>query len=57
MMRYPLTALDTNKPICLRLAQFVQFKNGRLSNMRVLLDTFDLVEQAIGQPIDLPRIA
>lgn len=57
MLRFSLTALDTNKPISLRLAEFVQFKNGRLSNMRMLLDTFDLVEQALGHPIDLQKIA
>ena len=57
MMRYSLTALDTNKPISLRLAQFAQFKAGRLASVRVLVDTFDLVEQALGRPIHLPKIA
>jgi ketosteroid isomerase-like protein len=57
MMRYSLTALDTNKPISLRLAQFAQFKAGRLASVRVLVDTFDLVEQALGRPIHLPQIA
>jgi hypothetical protein len=57
MMRYSLTALDSNKPISLRLAHFAQFKAGRLSNIRILIDTFDLVEQALGHPIHLPSIA
>ena len=57
MMRYSLTALDSNKPISLRLAQFAQFRAGRLSSIRILVDTFDLVEQALGRPINLPRIA
>ena len=57
MMRYSLTALDSNRPISLRLAQFAQFKAGRLSSMRVVVDTFDLVEQAIGRTINLPKIA
>ena len=57
MMRYSLTALDSNKPISVRLAHFAQFKAGRLRNLRVLLDTFDLVEQALGHPIHLPRLA
>jgi ketosteroid isomerase-like protein len=48
MMRYSITALDSNKPIKLRLAHFAQFKGGRLLNIRVLLDTYDLVEQALG---------
>ena len=57
MLRYSLTALESNKPISLRLAHFAQFKAGRLLNIRVLLDTFDLVEQALGHPIHLPRLA
>jgi ketosteroid isomerase-like protein len=57
MMRYSLTALDSNKPISLRLAQFAQFRAGRLSSIRILVDTFDLVEQALGRPIHLPKIA
>jgi hypothetical protein len=57
MMRYSVTALDTNTPISLRLAQFAQFKDGRLTRMRILVDTFDLVEQAVGRPIHLPKLA
>jgi len=57
MLRYSLTMLDANKPISLRLAHFAQFKAGRLIRIRILVDTFDLVEQALGQPIHLPRMA
>ena len=57
MMRFSLTALDTNRPISLRLAQFAQFRAGRLISMRVVVDTFDLVEQALGRAIHLPKIA
>ena len=57
MLRYSLTALDSNKPISLRIAHFAQFKAGRLFNIRVLVDTFDLVEQALGRPIHLPKMA
>jgi hypothetical protein len=57
MMRYSLTALDSNKPISLRIAHFSQFRAGRLTNIRVLVDTFDLVEQTVGYPIHLPRMA
>ena len=55
MLRYSLTTLDSDKPISLRVAHFAQFRDGRLRSIRVLLDTFDLVEQALGQPIHLPR--
>ncbi len=57
MMRYSLTALDSHKPISVRLAHFAKFKADRLSSIRVLVDTFDLVEQVLGRPIHLPRIA
>ncbi len=57
MLRYSLTALDSNKPISLRVAHFAQFKAARLRSIRVLVDTFDLVEQALGRPIHLPRFA
>ena len=57
MMRFSLTALDSNKPISVRLAHFAQFRADRLISMRVLLDSFDLVEQALGQAIHLPRAA
>jgi ketosteroid isomerase-like protein len=57
MIRYSLTAIDINKPISVRIAHFAQFRAGRLLNIRVLVDTFDLVEQALGRPIDLPKLA
>lgn len=56
MVRYSLTALDSNKPISLRVAQFAQFRAGKLVSMRVLIDTFDLVEQALGRAIHLPKM-
>jgi hypothetical protein len=56
MLRYSLTALDSNKPISLRVAHFALFKAGRLSSIRVLLDTFDLVEQVLGEPLHLPKM-
>jgi hypothetical protein len=57
MVRCSLTALDSNKPISLRIAHFAQFKAGKLTSFRVLVDTFDLVEQTVGYPIHLPRMA
>ena len=57
MLRFTLTALDSNKPVSLRLAHFAQFRDGRLISFRVLVDSFDLVEQTVGYPIHLPRMA
>src|SRR3984893_10052750 len=48
MLRYSLTELDSDKPISLRIAHFAQFKAGRLARIRILVDTFDLVEQTLG---------
>src|SRR6516164_7941748 len=42
MLRFSLTLLDVNKPISLRVAHFTQFRAGRLVNIRILVDTFDL---------------
>lgn len=56
MLRYSLTALDSDKPVALRVAEFAQFRADRLINMRVLVDSFDLVEQALGRQIHLPRM-
>ena len=57
MMRYSLTALDSNKPISLRLAHFAQFREGRLFSLRILIDTYELIEHALGRPLHLPKIA
>jgi ketosteroid isomerase-like protein len=50
MLRYSLTMLDTNKPVRVRLAHFAQFREGRLKSLRILVDSYELVEQAIGLP-------
>jgi len=57
MLRFSLTLRDSNKPVAMRVAHFAQFRAGRLLSMRVLIDTFDLVEQVVGVPIHLPKIA
>ena len=56
MLRYSLTLRDQNKPISTRVAHFAQFKDGRLSSIRVLVDTFELVEQVLERPIHLPKM-
>ena len=54
LVKCSLTANDNDKPISLRLANFVRFSKGRLAKLRVVMDTFDLVEQTLGSPIHLP---
>ncbi len=57
LIKYTLTGRDSSKPISVRFAHFAQFKDGRLASLRGLIDTFDLVEQALGRPIELRGIA
>jgi len=56
MLRFSLTVQESRRPVSFRVAHFAQFKAGRLLSIRVVVDTFDLVEQIIGQPIHLPRV-
>jgi ketosteroid isomerase-like protein len=51
LLRYSLTVLDTNKPLRVRLAHFAQFREGRLSSLRILIDSYELAEQAVCLPV------
>jgi hypothetical protein len=57
LMRYSLTPANSATPISVRVAQFAQFSSGRLTSLRAVIDTFDLVEQTLGREIHLPKIA
>jgi hypothetical protein len=57
LVKCSLTANDNDKSISLRLSNFVRFSKGRLAKFRVVMDTFDLVEQTLGHPINLPEAA
>ena len=57
MLRYSLTVLDTNKPVRVRLAHFAQFRDGRLVSMRILVDSYELVEQAIASAAHARMVA
>jgi len=54
LVKCSFTANDNDKPVSVRLANFVRFSKGRLAKLRVVMDTFDLVEQTLGRPINLP---
>ena len=56
MLRYSLTSLDSNKPISAAGRAFRPVQGRPAHNIRVLVDSFDLVEQALGHPIHLPRM-
>jgi ketosteroid isomerase-like protein len=57
LMRYSLTPAASGQPISIRIAIFATFNAGRLTSLRAVIDTFDLVEQALGRQIHLPKIA
>lgn len=47
----------SGRTLSLRLALFAQFNAGKLVSLRALFDSFDAVEQTLGQPIDISRVA
>ena len=49
--------IASGQPISIRIAIFATFDAGRLTSLRAVIDTFDLVEQALGRQIHLPKIA
>ncbi len=57
LMRYSLTPTASGQPISIRIAIFATFNASRLICLRAVIDTFDLVEQALGRQIHLPKIA
>lgn len=50
-----LTAIirATGRVMSIRVSQFSRFHDGRMIEMRVVLDSFDMVEQLIGRPLDV----
>ena len=44
---------STGRMLSMQLANFLRFRNGRLVEFREFMNTFDLVEQALGRWIDL----
>ena len=46
---------ETGRALCFRGAHFMRFRDGKLVSFRALADTFDLVEQVVGHPIDITK--
>jgi hypothetical protein len=57
MMRLSARDVRTGRTLSLRLALFAQFSGDKLAALRVVFDTFDVVEQALGRHIDLSAVA
>ena len=47
------TQRSTGRTVTMQLANFLRFRDGRLIEFREFANTFDLVEQALGQLIDV----
>lgn len=43
----------TGKVMSIRTSQFSRFRDGKLIEMRGVLDSFDMVEQTLGRPLDV----
>ena len=53
LIRISATVVMTGKVISIRTSQFSRFRGGKLVEMHAVIDTFDMVEQTIGRPLDV----
>jgi ketosteroid isomerase-like protein len=53
MIRLTSIVRATGKVMSVRPSQFSRFRDGKIVEMRGILDSFDMVEQTIGRPLDL----
>lgn len=45
---------DRGRVLSCRTSQFLRFRAGKICEMRGIIDTFDMVEQTIGRPLEVP---
>jgi ketosteroid isomerase-like protein len=45
----------TGRTVSYRNAHFLRYRDGKLAELRALIDTFDAAEQLLGHPIDTSR--
>ena len=55
LMRLTAEHPESGRTLSFRMAQFGQFKDGKLVRMMALFDSFDAAEQVLGRNIDLSR--
>ena len=53
LIRITSIVVMTGKVMSIRTSQFSRFRDGKLVEMRAVLDSFDMVEQTIGRPLDV----
>jgi len=53
LIRYSAIVRASGKSMSVRTCQFSRFANGKLVEMRSIVDSYDLVEQVMGRPIEV----
>jgi len=53
LVRLNATHRFTKRKLSLRIAQFAEFRDGKLISLRAIFDSFDAAEQMLGREIDL----
>lgn len=56
LVRMTAVHVPTGKLLSLRLAQFTKFRDGKLVEMRAILDTFEMVAQTANQALRDPKM-
>ena len=54
LIRITAIVRATSKVMSFRTTQFSRFRDGKMIEMRGVLDSFDMVEQTIGRALDVP---
>ena len=54
LIRITAIVRATGKVMSFRTTQFSRFRDGKMIEMRGVLDSFDMVEQTIGRTLDVP---
>jgi len=53
LIRLTAIVVATGKVMSVRTAQFSRFRNGKIVEMRAVVDSYDMAEQALGRPLDV----
>ena len=56
MIRLTAVVRATAKTMSIRTSQFSRFRDGKMVEMRAVIDSYDMVEQALGRALDLAPI-
>jgi ketosteroid isomerase-like protein len=57
LIRLTSVVRATGKVMSIRTSQFSRFRDGKMVEMRAVLDSYDMVEQVIGRPLDVTPLA